>query len=453
MIHKLKKFINKGSSRTILAKKNILFSFFIKFFSMFIIFAMVPISINYLGKETYGIWIVLSGFITMTNIFDLGFSHGLRNKLAEENANNNLKLGRYYTSTTYAFLVFISIILIPLFIIMIDFVNLQTILNTTVIENKELKSISILIFSFFIFLFLLKPIGSILDAFQWPSIHQLIIFISSLLSFILILTLLFYEHNTNHLYTYIYILSGVPVLVFFCVSVYLFRTKFKYLSPSIKFVKINYINKIAKLGIVFFIIQLNALIIFQSDNMIISYLFGPTEVTTYNIVYKYFSILITIFAIIMTPFWSAFTDAYHKNDFLWIEKIMKKLFYIMGLISIISIIFFLFSSTVYKYWIHQNTNISELLSALMACYAILFTFNNIVAFFSNGIGKIKIQLYGGIIAAILNVPLSYYFSKTLELGTSGVLLATIICLLFVDILLFIQYRKIVTKKAVGIWNA
>ena len=89
----------------------------------------------------------------------------------------------------------------------------------------------------------------------------------------------------------------------------------------------------------------------------------------------------------------------------------------------------------------------------MACYAILFTFNNIVAFFSNGIGKIKIQLYGGIIAAILNVPLSYYFSKTLELGTSGVLLATIICLLFVDILLFIQYRKIVTKKAVGIWNA
>jgi len=75
------------------------------------------------------------------------------------------------------------------------------------------------------------------------------------------------------------------------------------------------------LGEIFFFIKIGGILLFQTDNIIIIRLFGPEKVTTFNIAYKLFSVIIMGFAIIMTPFWSAFTDAYAKQDFEWIKSV------------------------------------------------------------------------------------------------------------------------------------
>ena len=84
---------------------------------------MVSVSIKYLGIENYGLWIVLSGFIAWTNMFDFGFTHGLKNRLAELKAKRSLKSGRFLVSTTYAFLIIISIIFILLLSSLIYYIN------------------------------------------------------------------------------------------------------------------------------------------------------------------------------------------------------------------------------------------------------------------------------------------------------------------------------------------
>ena len=448
---KFKSFLNKGQQRSILAKKNILFSFFIKAFGMIVVFTMVSISIKYLGKENYGVWVVLSGLIAWSNIFDLGFSHGLRNRLAEAKANNNLEIGKYYVSTTYAFLVLVAVILSIIFLPLFSYIDWQRILNTTIIDNQTIKYTIFIIFSFFLLQFILKPIGSILEAFQLPAITQLINLIGSAFALVGIFYLLITNTFTS-LSLYAYFVAGMPVFVFLIASIYFYKNKFSELIPSIKNIKKEYFNKIAGLGLSFFIIQLSVLVIFQSDNMIISYLFGPEEVTDYNIVNRYFSIIIVIFGVIMAPFWTAFTDAYQKNDFVWIRKTMNILFQLIGLCIIGSFFLFLISDYIYSIWIDQNINISRLLSGLMAVYVVLLSILNIFSFFSNGVGKIRIQLIINVLVALINIPLSYYFGKVLMLGTSGVLLATIISISIVVVFLMIQYQMIIKKKAKGIWN-
>lgn len=43
----------------------------------------------------------------------------------------------------------------------------------------------------------------------------------------------------------------------------------------------------------------------------------------YNIAYKYIGLIEMAFMIIMTPFWSAATDAYARKDYQWIKGILK----------------------------------------------------------------------------------------------------------------------------------
>ncbi len=272
MITKLKSFINKGHQRTILAKKNILFAFFIKVFQMLIVFIMISISIKYLGKENYGIWIVLSSLIAWSNVFDLGFSNGLRNRLAEARAENNVEIGKYYVSTTYAFLIVVAIILTIIFFPLFFYLDWQSIINTTTVENKTIRHTVIIIFALFILQFMLKPIFSILQAYQWPAIVQLISLFGSILALLGIFYLLFLAQPTS-LSLYAYIIAGMPIVALLFATIYFYKQKFSELIPSIKYVKRKYLKSIAGIGVSFFIIQFSATIVFQTDNMIISYLF------------------------------------------------------------------------------------------------------------------------------------------------------------------------------------
>jgi Na+-driven multidrug efflux pump len=93
-----------------------------------------------------------------------------------------------------------------------------------------------------------------------------------------------------------------------------------------------------------------------------------------------------------------------------------------------------------------------MLSAFMGLYAIISTWNNIFAYFINGVGKIKLQMYYGIIAMIINIPISIFFAKTLNMGSAGVILGTCVSLLFGFTLGPIQYYKIINNTARGVWN-
>lgn len=64
---------------------------------------------------------------------------------------------------------------------------------------------------------------------------------------------------------------------------------------------------------------------FQLTNIILSRVQGPEAVTQYNIAYKYFNVLNMAANIILTPFWSAFTDAYIKRDYNWMRGTLEKL--------------------------------------------------------------------------------------------------------------------------------
>ena len=78
-------FVN-GSERSVIIKKNIVQSSGFKVASIIISLLVVPITIDYVNAEQYGIWLTLSSIVHWISYFDLGLGHGLRNKFAEAKA-------------------------------------------------------------------------------------------------------------------------------------------------------------------------------------------------------------------------------------------------------------------------------------------------------------------------------------------------------------------------------
>ena len=108
-------YFTKGDDRTLKVKKNILLMLLYKGGSILISFLLVPLTINYVDSECYGIWLTLSSMIAWMSFFDIGLNNGLKNKLAEALAKNDFTLGQKYVSTTYAIL---ALIFIPLMILL-----------------------------------------------------------------------------------------------------------------------------------------------------------------------------------------------------------------------------------------------------------------------------------------------------------------------------------------------
>lgn len=118
--------------------------------------------------------------------------------------------------------------------------------------------------------------------------------------------------------------SMMPILVVIVASVIFFKGKFRQVSPTIKNINIKYTKDLGGLGVKFFIIQIQMIVLYQATNILISHIDGPNAVTQYNIAYKVLNVIVMVYSIFLSPLWPAFTDAYTQKDFVWMNSIYRK---------------------------------------------------------------------------------------------------------------------------------
>ena len=330
----------KGNKRSVKAKKNIIASFAIKGISIVVGFMMIRITLEYLDKTEYGIWVTISSFLTWFTFFEIGLGNGLKNKLAEALAKKDYVLAKTHVSTTYALLAIIISIVSILFLIGNNFIDWTKILNTDSAYIKELTTVSYIVFLFFFLQFVVKLIGNVLRADQRTAMANALGPIGNVVSLLLIFIL---TKTTDGSLVYIsWVFSVIPVLVLISVSIYFYKNDYYNIAPSLGFVDFNHAKELVGLGLKFFLIQISALIMFQSSNIIITQFYGPSEVTPFHIAYKLFSTIMMVFTIVVTPYWTAFTEAWVVKDYLWVKKTIKNLLYIWLSIAFVSFIVYLF---------------------------------------------------------------------------------------------------------------
>lgn len=436
-----------GSKRTKAVKTNIIGSLFVKGISILIQLLLVPMTLGYVNSEMYGIWLTLSSIIIWLNFFDIGFTLGLKNKLAEAIATQNWERGKSLVSTTYIMMLAIFVPLCFILEIVVPCINWAAFLNVSTQYNTEITRVMYALVAFFCCQMIVGVIPAVAAAYQKVALSSSFTVIGNCLSLAAIFLLT--KYCPPSLLSLAFAISMMPIVVMIVASIILFTTKFRAVAPSIKAFKKEHIHSLFSLGFKFFLLQLQVVILYQSTNILISNVSSSLDVTSYNIAYKYLSIAEMIFIIVLGPLWPAFTDAYTKKDYTWMNNVYKKMILLFMGITLLMICLTIISPIVYHIWVGNKVSVSFSLTLAVGVYLLLLSWCSLQTYSLNGMGTIKLQTYVATAGLIIHIPLALYLGRTF--GVLGVIYSLIIIHILYTIIYTLQLRKILTQRAKGIW--
>lgn len=435
--------MSSKSNRSTLLVKNVIASFFIRGWLAIVVLLMVPLTLKMLGVYTNGIWLTISGILVWIDMLDIGLGNGLRNAVAESVALGDTENVRKAVSSTFFMLVVVIAPILLVLCCIIHFFDMYSALGIDSHYITQLKTILTVAVIISCSTFILKVVGNFYMGLQLPAINNLIQCIGYTLA--LLLTAIAYYAGSHSLFVVVVINTASPLLVWMFSIPYTFGIKYPQYRPAFHYVNFKMVQSLCSSGFQFFILQICSVILFTSTNIIISRIFSPAEVTPYQIAYRYFSIILTVFTTICIPFWNATTDAYTTGDFVWIRKMGKKLDLVVVGSFICLVPMVLISGYVYKMWIGDGVHIPFSLSVSMAVYIFILIASLRYSYILNGINVLKIQLIFTIFATIVFLPLALLACKSYGTVTSLVL---VMCIVNIPGLIanMWKYRQIFLKK-------
>lgn len=414
----------------------------IKPISVIISLLYTPILLKYLGTEQYGIWSTLLSVLNWFTVFDFGISGGFRNLLSRSLPHGDKEEIKSICSTAYFALISVVIFLFVLTIFPLYFADWSSLFNTAI----EVKPALLFILLFVCFNFMFGLTNSIIYANQRAQFVSIISLLVQLLNFISVYVLcrfkyVLYNELTSISLTYLLccVLVNLIVLIWIWIKNHSYR-------PSISNFNKKYLKQIFNYGIKLFVLQICAIILFSTDNMIITHLFSPGQVTPYSITHQCFNAVNSFFVAIITPFLSRYTVEESNCNYKWIRR---SFIYQVGLwaICFLGMIVLSFSlNYIYNIWLGGNVNVPFSLAFTMCFTMASMMLTSIFSNFLNGIGHIDLQLVVSAISAVINIPLSVFFAKNVGLGTTGVCLATLICQLLGCVFLPLDTFRFIRRR-------
>ena len=443
-----KDLFNSSNSRTQIVKRNVLFSVGIKGISIFVSLLLVPLTINFVSSELYGIWLTLSSVISWLSFFAVGFGLGLRNRLTTALAHDDFQKGKIYVSTTYCILLIIFSVVGVIGYFGAGLIDWCKLLNISTEYNDVLVTSSRIIIETFCATIILKLIQNVFQAYQMTAVAASVDTVAQVLSLAMIYVLTKTTFPSLNNLALVFCCS--PLIVYVAFSIIMFCGRFKQVAPSVSSIDFSYAKELFSLGGQFFLIQIICIILYQSVNFVISHYCGPEQVTIYNVAYKYLYCAVMAFNIIMAPLWSAYNDAIAKNDYTWMKSVYRRLTKLNLIVNIGIIIMISISPVVYNLWVGDSVSVPFIVSLFIGLYMICQTISTLHASILNGMSIIKVQIIQAFLQGIIFVGSIVLIGKGLDL--TGILIIMLITAIIPAIVLPVQVKLLLNNKAKGIWT-
>ena len=140
----------KTSERSSNIIKNVAYITVIKGISLAVSFMIIPITIDYVSKSTYGIWLTMFSIVNWLGMFDIGLGNGLRNKLSEAIAQKNKKSATEYVSTAYFAIIAIAVVLLCISIPLCSIIDWISLLKLPDDYHYDISLTMATLFCFFV---------------------------------------------------------------------------------------------------------------------------------------------------------------------------------------------------------------------------------------------------------------------------------------------------------------
>ena len=349
----------------------------------------IPLTVDYLGVERFGLWMVVTSILALLTFADLGLGNGLVNAIAKSDGENNIQYAKEAISSTFFMLLSLSIILCCIYFLIYPFIDWEIIFNvkSQIAIEEAGPTLTVLIVSFIINM-ALSIIQKIQLGYQLGYKNNLWLGLGAILSLIGVLVAIDLKLGLPYL---VGLMVTGPIIASVLNGMFLFTEK-SYLTPKISYFNITVSKKILGVGIVFFFLQLFTVIGGSVDNIIIAQVLGASSVATYAITKKMF-LAIQISQFIIAPLWPAFTESMAKGDYKWAERTLIKILkvsMIMGGLMALPLV--IFGQYIIEAWVNVDVIPSMSLLIGFFLFTIFQNYGGSMSVFLNNDNLIKQQL-------------------------------------------------------------
>lgn len=382
----------------------------------------VPLVLNYLGVERFGLWMTMLSLAGLIGFADLGIGSGLINTLAYAKGKGDVAGAQKSISNAFFMLLVIAAGWGSIFFLIYPWFLWSEIFGVTsfraIREIKPALTIFVLIF------FMNLPLGVVQRAqlgFQEGHIYNLWEGIGRLLSLAGIFVVVFLNLGLPWL---VFVFFGVPVLTNLVNNFVFFGFMHPQLKPSYKVVEIKVISGLFSVGMVFLVTQIAYAVGRTSDNIILAQTLGAEAVSIYAIPQQLFSIILVLVMMFSTALWPAYKEAVVNNDLHWVKfTLIKSLAITVALSGILIFVLIIFGKTIIFRWITTDVIVTTDVLIALGIWTGLSALGNVLSMFLFSVDAVKIQ--AALMSCFAAVAILLKFLLVDDLGITGVVLANI----------------------------
>tara|TARA_B110000027_G_scaffold134262_1_gene166153 strand:+ start:3543 stop:4976 length:1434 start_codon:yes stop_codon:yes gene_type:complete len=382
----------------------------------------VPLTINYLGDERYGLWMTISSILAFLGVADLGIGLGLQNAVANSHGKDDQNAATISISSTFFILTFIAVLFLVIFFFLYPFISWQVVYNiSSSMAKEEAGPATAMLISITIVNIPISIVQRTQLAYQEGFKNQIWAIIGSLLGFLSLLIAIYFKAGLTLL---VFAIIGGPAIARIINWIREFVFLKPWLLPKWKYFNWTIGKHIFQAGILFFILQIFALIGNFSDNFIIAQTKGVTAVAGYSIVQKLFSLC--LIAQYFTQFlWPAFSEAMARKEYKWVKRTLTRTLIIGVLVGFaIGIPLLIFGKDIIFYWAGESMVPSTSLLFGFFLWIFMVTYGGSLSTFINIGELLKKQTPFHVLASIIVLILKIVFIK--KIGIEGVIYASVI---------------------------
>jgi O-antigen/teichoic acid export membrane protein len=383
----------------------------------------VPLTLNYLGPERYGVWLTISSVIALLAFTDLGIGSGLLNAVTQTMAGGELAKAREQISSATILLTLLAVALTAMFVVCYPIIPWATVLA---VSSPTAASETGMAVAAWAACFLIgMPLGVVAQVRMARQEGYVVHVTAAAGNVAAVGALLAVIASRQGLPFLVVAMAGPPLIASAVNGAVLFRRDAPELSPSVTLADRRTGFGLLRAGFLFFVMQIAIAVAFTSDTLVVAQLVGPIAVAEYGVTSRLFMIPAAFVALGIAPLWPAYGEAIARGDVAWARLTLIRSLKAGLFISVpAAAALVAFGLPIIALWVGPSVTPPFVLLLGFGIWVALSTVGNSVAMLLNGAHEIRIQAAAAALMALVNLALSIWLTS--RIGVAGVMWGTVI---------------------------
>ncbi|GEM_PF-1938275 len=360
----------------------------------------VPLALGYVGPERFGLWMALSSALMFISFSDFGAGIGVQDRLASYvgQGKNSLAGGVFLSGFVFVLLLFVLLVLAGEAILpWMDLASILGLKTDAAISDVD-PTVRMVIFVIGLGLLagVVQRAYSALQEGFWVALIQAAARVLSLALLFVVIKL------QLGLPALVFVVGGLASAIVLLIGFPFLLLRHRWLLPAIsnihELVAFGHLSDVMKVGGLGLSASIAIYLVNNTPMVLISAKFGAKNVADYAILLKLVGVPSSFLIYLLSPLWSAITDAKTRGDSGWIRDVYSKCAKLVVIISLASSVgLALFGEWIIGVWT-GNAEVLPSPALMLACIAFMVIgfWNALNSTLLNGMSSFKGQATYGL---------------------------------------------------------